>query len=267
MPLFPADPGPRTTTRRLTPNITTLSLPFSRYGRISIGARATLVRLTSGSIAVFSPIPLTAPVRSAVEQLGGGKGVGYVVAPDLEHHLHLSAWKEAWPDAKLLGPEGLPEKRAKQGKDEKFDVVFKKGGDNKVDDDFDKDFEVEYIPSHPNRELAFLYKPDRVLIQADLFFNLPPTEQYSRCRAMMTNGVLDRTFRAAARTDGDLTWTRRFIWGLTAWDRAGFNASVGRINGWNFETVVPCHGDTMVGDGKERFRRVFAWHLSDKKGE
>lgn len=267
-PLFPADPAPRTVVRSLTPNITTVSLPFSRFGRISIGARATLVRLSTGHLAVFSPVKLTAPVRAAVEDLGRGKGVAYVVAPDVEHHIGISEWKDAYPDAKLVGPEGLPEKRAQQGKTDVFDVVFKKGGRTGVDDEFDRDFDVEYVSAHPNRELAFLYKPDRVLIQADLMFNLPPEEQYSRARDERTDGPLDRVFRAVARTEGDLTWTRRFMWyAMSRADREGFNASVGRIAKWDFDTVVPCHGETMVGDGKERFRRVFEWHLASEKDD
>lgn len=266
-PLFPEDPAPRTVVRRLTPDITTISLPFSRFGRISIGARATLVRLSSGSLAVFSPVALTEPVRAAVEELGGGKSVSYIVAPDVEHHLGISAWKAAYPEAKLVGPKGLPEKRAKQGMNENFDVVFEKAGKGSVDDVFDRDFEIEYVAAHPNREIAFLYKPRGVLIQADLMFNLPPEEQYSRAKDERTNNLLDKIFRAVARTDGNLTWTRRFMWyAMSRADRPGFNASLRRIDGWNFDTIVPCHGETMVGDGKERFRRVFEWHLEDKKG-
>lgn len=265
-PLLPADPAPRTVIRSLTSNITTISLPFSRFGRISLGARATLVRLSSGSLAVFSPVKLTEPVRAAVEELGGGKGVAYVVAPDIEHHIGVSEWKAAYPNAKLLGPEGLPEKRANQGKTETFDVVFTKGKEWKVDEEFDRDFEVEYVPAHPNREIAFLYKPDKVVIEADLMFNLPPDEQYSLAKSERTNNVLDRIFHAIAKTEGDLTWTRRFMWyAMSSSDREGFNASLRRIDAWDFDTVVPCHGDTMLGDGKERFRKVFQWHLENKK--
>lgn len=264
--LFPADPAPRTVIRSITPNITTVSLPFSRFGRISFGGRATLVRLSSGSLAVFSPVKITEPIRAAVEELGAGKGVGYVIAPDAEHHLGLSEWKAAYPDAKLIGPEGLPEKREGQGKTETFDVVFAKGKESSVDEEFDRDFEVEYVHAHPNREIVFLYKPDRVVIEADLMFNLPPNEQYSLAKSEQTNNVLDRIFHAIAKTEGDLTWTRRFMWyAMSTSDRDGFNASVRRINAWDFDTVVPCHGDTMVRDGKERFQRVFEWHLEDKK--
>ncbi|SPN99855.1 uncharacterized protein DNG_02707 [Cephalotrichum gorgonifer] len=269
-PLFPADPAPRTVIRALTPNITTVSLPFSRMGRISFGARATLVRLSSGSLAVFSPVPLTAPVRTAVESLAGGDrgGVKYVIAPDIEHHLYISDWKSEFPSAKLLGPRGLPEKRAKAGMTESFDVVFAKSGPEggKVDEEFDRDFEVEYVAGHPNREVAFLYKPDKVLIQADLMFNLPPEEQYSLAKEERTYGILDKLFAAVTKTEGDMTWTRRFMWyAISRANREGFNKSVRRIDGWDFDTVVPCHGDTMVGDGKERFRRVFQWHLDAKK--
>lgn len=113
--------------------------------------------------------------------------VGYIVAPDIEHHIFVSEWARQYPSAKLVGPEGLAEKRAKQRGDPKigpetFDVVFSKENKRalRIGADFDADFDYEYVDGHANLELVFLYKPDRVLIEADLMFNLPATEQYSR---------------------------------------------------------------------------------------
>lgn len=40
--LFPGDPSKVMVIRQVTPQITTLSLPFSRFGLIRFGARATL---------------------------------------------------------------------------------------------------------------------------------------------------------------------------------------------------------------------------------
>jgi hypothetical protein len=50
----------------------------------------------------------------------------------------------------------------------------------KIDDDFDANFDYEYVDGHGNKELVFNYKPDRTLIEADVMFNLPATEQYSK---------------------------------------------------------------------------------------
>jgi len=40
--LVPANPEEVMVIREITPNVTTLSLPFLRFGRIKIGGRATI---------------------------------------------------------------------------------------------------------------------------------------------------------------------------------------------------------------------------------
>lgn len=203
----------------------------------------------------------------------GGR-LAYIVAPDMEHHIFISEWKAAYPSAKIIGPAGLPEKRAKQ-KDEKisndeFFAVFDssyKGGQKPVDPEFDADFEYEYVFAHPNKEIVLFYKPDKVLIEADLMFNLPATEQYSRVPdAEKQDNFANRSFRSFQVTEGDLKWPQRFQWYFVGGkNRQSINECLQRIDRWDFVTVIPCHGETMENDGKERFRRVFAWHLAGKK--
>lgn len=87
--LIPSDPEKVMVVRHLTPDVVTLSTPFLRFGRIKIGGRGTLVRLQSGSVAVFSPVALTDTVKKETETLGQLK---YIVAPDQEHHIFLESW-------------------------------------------------------------------------------------------------------------------------------------------------------------------------------
>ncbi|KAL2023531.1 hypothetical protein VTK56DRAFT_2139 [Thermocarpiscus australiensis] len=271
--LIPPNPDEVMVIRDVTPNVVTFSVPFLRFGRFAIGGRGTLVRLSSGALAVFSPVALTEATKAKVASLGGD--VRYLVAPDIEHHIFLSEWAAAYPDAKLVGPEGLPEKRQKAhhadpkiGK-EPFAVVVTRQNrrDVKVGEDFDRDFEMEYVPAHPNRELVFLYKPDKVLIEADLMFNLPAEEQYSRVPEgkKPRPGLLGRFFESMQTTKGEAKGMKRFMWhAISRKDRKGFNESVQRIAQWDFETIVPCHGETIVGTGKEVFKKVFEWHLEAK---
>lgn len=76
--------------RKVTPDILTCSTPFLRFGRIKIGGRGTIVRLATGSLAVFSPVALTETVKKETQDLGGK--VGYIVALDQEHHIFLESW-------------------------------------------------------------------------------------------------------------------------------------------------------------------------------
>ncbi|KAM4065151.1 nuclear protein Qri2/Nse4 [Hirsutella rhossiliensis] len=270
--LIPSKPDDLMVTRNVTPNIATFSLPFSRFGKIRIGGRGTLVKLSSGALAIFSPVALTAATQAKVAEMGGN--VGYIVAPDIEHHIFVSEWAKQYPSAKLIGPEGLAEKREKQRGDpkigqDKFDVVFTKENKRQVrlGADFDADFAYEYVDGHTNLELVFLYKPERVLIEADLMFNLPATEQYSRAsdEDKKAAGIADSLFHGVQSTAGDAKWMRRFNWYLAARDRASFNDSIKLIDTWDFATIIPCHGDVLEGDAKEVFRKVFKWHLEAAK--
>jgi hypothetical protein len=253
--------------RKISPNITTLSAPFARFGKLKIGGRGTLVRLTSGALAVFSPVALTPEVRETIASLGGN--LRYITAPDIEHHIFLGPWHAAYPDAKVIGPEGLPEKRALQKNEAvPFSYIFTAANkaDFKIDPDFDQDFEYEYVSSHPGKELVFYYKPERTLIEADLMFNLPATEQYSRYGESPTSGILTKLFVAVNKTSGSAIWHKRLQWyGASSKDRAGFNASIQRIAKWDFDTIVLCHGDTIQGGAKGIFEKIFEWHLQGKK--
>ncbi|RCI16651.1 hypothetical protein L249_2877 [Ophiocordyceps polyrhachis-furcata BCC 54312] len=269
--LIPAKPEDFMVIRNITPNITTFSAPFSRYGKLRIGGRGTLVRLSSGSLAIFSPIALTEATKTKVSDMGGE--VGYIVALDFEHHIFVTEWARQYPDAKIIGPEGLEDKRRGQQDDpkigdEKFDVVFTKNNKRQVriSPEFDADFNYEYVDGHSNLELVFLYKPDRVLIEADLMFNLPPNEQYSKApqEDRKLAEVVDSLFQTVQSTEGDPKWMRRFNWYMAANDRGSLNKSIKLIDKWDFTTVIPCHGDVLEGDGKDVFRKVFKWHLEAK---
>ncbi|CAM1502258.1 Fc.00g042420.m01.CDS01 [Cosmosporella sp. VM-42] len=269
--LIPSNPSDVMVIRNVTPNIATFSVPFSRFGKIKVGGRGTLVKLSSGNLAVFSPVALTDAVRAKVDEMGGS--VSYIVALDFEHHIFISEWARAYPGAKIVGVEGLPEKRAKQSHedekigDEKFDVVFTKANKKTthISEEFDADFQYEYVDGHANLELVFLYKPEKVVIEADLLFNLPATEQYSKVpeAERPSGGFVGKIFEGVQNIEGEAKWLKRFNW-YTAKDRTSFNESMKVINEWDFVTMIPCHGDVMEGDGKEKFLKVFEWHLKGK---
>ncbi|KAI9675537.1 MAG: hypothetical protein M1829_003341 [Trizodia sp. TS-e1964] len=262
--LIPANPSDVMVIRSVTPNITTLSLPFLRFGRIRIGGRGTIVRLSSGALAVFSPVALTPEVKETIASMGNN--VRYIAALDIEHHIFLGPWNAAYPEAKVLGPEGLPEKRASQKNEPvPFSTVFTQSNkaDIKVDPEFDADFEYEYVGSHANKELVFNYKPDRTLIQADMIFNLPSNEQYSRTKESATDGIFTKLFTIFQGTSGSAIWQQRFIWYADSHtDRPGFARSVQKIEKWDFDRIIPCHGDVIETGGKAIWRKLFAWHFA-----
>lgn len=208
---------------------------------------------------------LTPEVKAALEGLGNN--VGYLIALDKEHHIFLSDWHKAYPSAHVIGPEGLPEKRA-ANKAITYKVPFttiftaKNKGKTTISEEFDRDFEYEYVGSHPSKELVFFYKPDKTLIEADFMFNLPATEQYSRTGEPANKGFLTNLFIGLNNTAGTVTWQRRFRWYLlSANNREGYNTATKRIDKWDFIRIIPCHGDVIEVGAKETFRKVFDWQL------
>lgn len=247
--------------RDVAPGITTLSVPASQLG-INFGGRATIVRLATGNLAVFSPVGLTPAAQEKVKALGI---VRYLVALDYEHHLYLSAWAKAYPDAQIIGPEGLREKREKKEatKGTSFAHVFTKANPiTSISEEFDAELEHEYVHSHANREIVFLHKPSRTLIEADLIFNLPATEQYPKGA---TGGFLNRLLGGLLQTQGTMTAQKRVLWyGLASKDRAGFAASMNRIQAWDFDRIIPCHGDVIDTGGKKVFGTLMKDYLAMK---
>lgn len=209
-------------------------------------------------------------MRTKIDSLGGP--VSYIAAPDLEHHIFLSSWAAAYPQAHLIGPAGLAEKRAKlSGADPgvtnvRFQTVLSAANKHEVRiaPEVDADMDYELVDAHVNKEIVFFHRPSKTLIQADLLFNLPATEQYSLTGERADVGWASRLSCGLQNTTG--SWQRRLMWYVvSARDRTGFNASMKRINSWGFENIIPCHGDSIVGDGKAVFERVMQWHLQAKK--
>lgn len=154
-----------------------------------------------------------------------------------------------------------------------FATVFRAANKAKapvvVDADFDRDFDYEFVSAHPNKELVFFNKPERTLIEADFLFNLPATEQFSKTKESPTAGILTRLFVRLNSTQGAALGQKRFLWwAISSRDRKSYNESVKRVDGWDFDRIVPCHGDVIETGGKGVFRKVMQWHLeAGRKGQ
>jgi hypothetical protein len=261
--LIPSDPAKVMVIRDVTPTITTLSVPFLRLGLMKVGGRGTLVKLRTGSVAVFSPVALTPEVKSKVSSMGTLK---YIVAPDIEHHIFVSPWAKEYPLAEVIGMEGLPEKRERDPatKGVKFAHVFsaKNKREIRISPEFDDEFEYEFIHSHQNKELVFVHKPTKTLIQADVLFNLPATEQYSKTGLDANSGLFTKLFGSIMNTRGDMIWQRRLLWHVTAKaDRPGFGESAKVIRSWEFDRIIGCHGDVIETGGKQKVELLTSWFV------
>ncbi|KAL8393952.1 hypothetical protein RB595_003642 [Gaeumannomyces hyphopodioides] len=251
-----------TVIRDVAPGITLFSVPLT-MGVLKLGGAMTAVKLsTSGALAVVSPIALSDDVRAKLASLGGE--VRYLVSPNREHHVHISAWASAFPGAHVVVAEGLPEKREARAETRGttygtiFTAANKAGA--RIGADFDADLDCEYVDGSRNRELVLLHRASRTLIEGDVVFNLPAREAFSASGVDPAAGLVGRLAGAVLQTASP-GWQRRVSWYAAASDKARFAESVKRINGWEFDRIIPCHGDVIESGGKKVFADIFEPYL------
>ncbi|KAI1001381.1 hypothetical protein K3495_g6819 [Podosphaera aphanis] len=268
--LIPTNPEEVMVIRDLLPGVTTLSVPFARFGKLRVGGRATIVKLATGMLAVFSPVTLTPTVRAKISSITSTPDpVGYLIAPNIEHHIFLSSWSSAYPKARVIGMEPLAQKRIALNRTDPtitlldWSTLFTSQNKREItiSPEFDAEFDYEYIDGHINRELVFVHKPTKTLIEADLLFNLPATEQYSRSDEDPAGGLFSKAVKKLDSTKGDAIWQKRITWYGLVRDRPSFTESIRIIDSWDFTNLVPCHGDSILGSAKSIFKRVFDWYL------
>ena len=122
-----------------------------------------VVRLSDGDLFVWSPIPLSPPMRREVDKLGP---VRHLVAPNLLHHLFLAEWKSAYPEARLYAAPGLRRRRG----DLTFDCDLVDTPNPRWAADLDQ---VLMRGSVAMTEVVFFHHRSRTVIFADLIQNLP----------------------------------------------------------------------------------------------
>jgi hypothetical protein len=135
-------------------------IPF--YFGFSYPTRMVIVRLSDGDLFVWSPIPLSLPMRREVDKLGP---VRHLVAPNLLHHLFLAEWKSAYPEARLYAAPGL---RGRRG-DLTFDFDLVDTPNPRWAADLDQ---VLMRGSVAMTEVVFFHYRSRTVIFADLIQNL-----------------------------------------------------------------------------------------------
>jgi hypothetical protein len=68
-----------------------------------------VIRLSDGSLFVWSPVALSTALRAAVGALGP---VCHLVSPNALHHLFLAEWTSAYPEARLYASPRLRRRRS-----------------------------------------------------------------------------------------------------------------------------------------------------------
>ncbi|NEP09295.1 MAG: DUF4336 domain-containing protein [Symploca sp. SIO2C1] len=229
----------------IAPDIWTATQPL-RFLGLEVGSRMTIVRLPSQDLVLISPIELDERDHEAIQQLGS---VRYIIAPNLFHHLSIGSVQAVYPEAKVWGVAGLPEKRP----DLKFEQLLTQPGslENTLDYLPFKGFEF-ILPRgiKPANETVFFHRLSRTLILTDIAFNFDQNNSLS-------TRLVAQVFLGSYK---NLRPSRLEKWGSR--DKVAVEASVRQILGWDFDRVIPGHGSIIEVGGKAEFKAGYEWFLS-----
>jgi len=204
--------------------------------------RMVVVRLSSGLLWVWSPIALSANLRSQIDELGQ---VAHLVSPNKIHHLYLADWKALYPAARLWGPASTISKRS--------DLTFQAPLTDQSPPEWAQEIDQFHFTGSPAMdEMVFFHRASRTAILADLSEN----------------------FSAAFLEQHWSPWKRRIAriwrimepWGLAPLElrlswfrRADARATRDRLLAQGPEKVIMAHGEWQRSDGRAYLARVFAW--------
>jgi len=164
------------------------------------------------------------------------------VNPNIVHHLYLSEFKKAYPEATLLGVEGTLHRL--EDKSLKFDGVWGKDPPE-TKYGFENDIQSCFFSCFKNQDVAFFHPESKTLIQADLLFNLPGYEQYSQSK-MPAFGSLKPS-----------SWIHQKLVGTLGVDKVAMKRDATTVANWDFKRVIPCHGDVIENYGNVAWREAY----------
>lgn len=210
-----------------------LGLPFS--------TRMTIIRLSNGELWVHSPIKLSSTLKAQVDSIGPVK---YLIAPNHLHHLFLSEWLDAYPDAILFGTDEVIKKRSD------LNFAASLNGQNSFPWQAELDH-VLFSGSSLMQECVFFHNRSKSLIVTDLVENFSG-ESFNFWQKLLAKfaGIL------APNGKMPLDWRLSFI-GSKALARNHMN----KILSWSPNVLVMSHGEVVYQNADRFLLKSFKWLL------
>jgi len=234
--------------RQVTPGVWTFSRPFARFGIWPIGGRTTAVQLKAGGTWLCASTPLDTETRTKLDEMGPVK---YIIGADDVHYMFLADYKKAFPNAKLIATPGAV--KTLKDKGVSFDGVFGSDPPNTTYG-FEEEIKHCYFSGFRNKDVAFFHPESKSLIEADLLMNLPCNEQYSKSKT--PNKLFGiGGFGPYSGLHSRLTWS-------LGSDTEAMKRDARTVDGWDFERIIPCHGDVIETDAKKAWRSAFKHFLN-----
>lgn len=200
--------------------------------------RTAVIRLSDGSLFIWSPTRLTDSLRGELDALGE---VRRLIAPNSNHHLFLAEWKSAYPKAALYAPPGLRAKRK--------DIAFDADLGNEPGAAWAGEIDQTWMEGNLiMTEVVFFHVKSGTVLFTDLIQQFPD-DWFSGWRAVAAR----MDFMVAPEASVPRKFRIAFI------NRRAARAGLARILAWPAQKVLIAHGEPICEDGKAFIRRAFRW--------
>lgn len=218
--------------KSLAPDLWIQRFPLSVLGT-SHGRTVTVMKLPSGKLVIHSMAPFSDDDLVAIRALGEP---GWLVEAMLLHDTYAAEGRDRFPTLPFLGPPGFSEI-----------VKFSTSPLVPAPEEWAGVIEVVRLEGAPKlEEHAILHVPSRTLIIADLIFNFPADEKgWDR--------FFHRNIAGFHRYPG---MSRIFKWCVR--DKAAFRGSLEKVMAWDFDRIIPGHGEVIESGGKQALRQAMA---------
>jgi len=231
--------------REVAKDVWAFSRPLT-MGFIPVGGRSVAIKLLSGDVWVMASTPLTPETKTKLDELGE---VRYIVSASAGHWLFLAEFKKAYPSAKVIGPEPLLTKKGCVALD---GVYGRDSPDTKYG--FEDEITPCFFSGVRNKEVAFHHVDSKTLVVADLLFHFPATEQYSNA----SRKPFLLKFGLGLNPTG---WLHQRVLSSFSVDREAVKDDAKTVASWNFNRIIPCHGDVIENKANEAWRSAYAAYL------
>lgn len=210
-----------------------------RFLGFEIGRIMSVIQLSSGGLFIQSPSELTDELESALNELGEVR----FVAPTskLHGHLYMEQYREVYPNAELLAAPGLDGRRP----DLVFDQLLGDIPDPRWATDIDQ---IAILGNRWLTEIAFFHRPSRTVILGDFGYHIGESSPLKTRVMARIAGVYKQVgctvdYRLAIRNNET------------------FRRSIQDVLAWDFDRVIPGHGEIIEADGKQAVLDGFDWLL------
>lgn len=189
--------------------------PVSVAGPLKLPTRMVVVKLHDGSLWLNSPVEASTREMDALAGLGP---IAHLVAPTKLHVWRLAAWSTHFPQARTWAPPEI------------------------LCDDAPRDWspDIEQAVFCGNAfldEVEFFHPASRTLMFTDFIQNYP---------AQPHRPLMDLVLKASGARGGGMPTDIK----LTLTDRARARESARRLLAWDFDNLIPAHGDCIMGGAK-----------------